>query len=269
LTTLLEFAVDTRTRGGDACAPRFYTDRMNDTALATVAATGFAVAFLHAMIPTHWLPFVLVARARRWPTARTMMVATAAGLGHVLLTSLLGLGIAWFGFQLDEELGHIFPWIAGAILFVLGGYYGWRQFRGRGICHHHPPGTHHAPSEDCGHEDEHTHWDEEMRSSRLVAPDTGDWAAISGLFVMLTFSPCEAFLPVYLSGVQFGWRGFFVLSVILAVATLAGMALFTWLTLLGFDRLKVQRLERHESGLLAVLFVVLGLIVVLLDHGHD
>lgn len=241
---------------------------MNDTALATVAATGFAVAFLHAMIPTHWLPFVLVGRARQWTSNRTIAVALAAGTGHVLLTSLFGLGIAWFGFQLDETLGHLFPWLVGGLLLLLGAFYGWRQLRGEGICHHHPPGSHHAPSEDCGHERGHTHWDEEMQGSRLLAPGTGDWAAITGLFVMLTFSPCEAFLPVYLSGVQFGWRGFVVLSLILAVATLVGMALFTWLTLIGFDRLKVQRLERHESGLLAALFIVLGLIVLFLDHGH-
>lgn len=241
---------------------------MNDTALATVAATGFAVAFLHAVIPTHWLPFVLVGRARRWSHGRTLAVALAAGMGHVLLTTLLGLGIAWFGFQLDETLGHLFPWIAGGLLLAFAGYYGIKQVRGEGICHHNPPGSRHAPSEACGHEHGRTHWDEEMAGSRLVAPGTGDWTAIGGLFVMLTFSPCEGFLPVYWSGVQFGWRGFIVLSVILAVATLAGMALFTWLTLIGFDRLKIKRIERHESGLLALLFVILGLIVILLERGH-
>ncbi len=242
---------------------------MNDTTLATVAATGFVVAFFHAMIPTHWLPFVLVGRARRWAPGRTIGVALAAGLGHVLLTSLLGLAIAWFGFQLDESLGHLFPWIAGGLLLALGAFYGWRQLRGAGICHHHPPGSPHAPSQECGHEHGgHTHWDEEMRDSRLLAPGTQDWAAVTGLFVMLTFSPCEAFLPVYLAGVRFGWRGFVVLSLILAVATLVGMTLFTWLTLLGFDRMKVQRLERHEAGLLAALFTLLGLIVLLVEHDH-
>lgn len=241
---------------------------MNDTALATVAATGFAVAFLHALIPTHWLPFVLVARARRWSHARTLTVAAGAGLGHVLLTSLLGLLIAWFGFQLDESFGHIFPWIAGGALLALGGFFAWRQFRGEGICHHRPPGSHHAPSTNCGHEHGHTHWDEELAGSRLVQPDAGDWAAIGGLFVMLTLSPCEAFLPVYLSGVQFGWRGFVVLSVILAVATLVGMTLITWLTLVGFGRFRLKQFERHEAGLLSALFVVLGLIVLLLRHDH-
>ena len=65
--------------------------------LTTVAATGFTVAFFHAAIPTHWLPFVLVARARGWGRAKTLSVLVAAGIGHVALTSLLGLVIAWFG----------------------------------------------------------------------------------------------------------------------------------------------------------------------------
>lgn len=241
---------------------------MNDTALATVAATGFAVAFLHAMIPTHWLPFVLVARARQWTAARTLAVATAAGLGHVLLTSLIGLAIAWFGFQLTEAYSEATRWLAGGILISLGAFYAWRQWRGQGICHHPTPGSEHSPSEACGTERDHSHWEEELAGSRLVQTGTGDWAAIAGLFTMLTLSPCEAFLPVYLSGVQFGWRGFVVLSLILAVATLVGMTLFTWLTLIGFDRLRIKRLERHEAGMLAALFVVLGIIVLLLEHDH-
>jgi hypothetical protein len=154
-------------------------------------------------------------------------VASLAGLGHVALTSLLGLGIAWFGFQLEERVGS-FSWIAGGMLGVFALYYGWRQLSGRGICHHATPGGAHHPSE-----------------------------------------PCEAFLGVYLSGVQFGWRGFVLLSVILAVATLGGMTLFTWLALLGFDRVRVRSLERLEAGLLALVFGLLAVVVIALDHGHE
>jgi hypothetical protein len=107
-----------------------------------------------------------------------------------------------------------------------------------------------------------------LRESPLGKKDTGDWAAISGLLVMLTFSPCEAFLPVYLSGVQFGWAGFFVLSGILAAGTLAGMTLFTWLTLRGLRGIDLKRLERHEAGLLAAVFGLLGLLMLFLEHGH-
>ena len=77
---------------------------MNDAALNTIAATGFTVAFFHAAIPTHWLPFVLVARARGWTHGKTLAVSMGAGLGHVLLTSLLGLGIAWLVIVAAEML---------------------------------------------------------------------------------------------------------------------------------------------------------------------
>ena len=105
-----------------------------------------------------------------------------------------------------------------------------------------------------------------MKDSELVSQKKGDWAAISGLFLMLTLSPCEAFLPIYLSGVQFGWRGFLVLSVILAAATFAGMLLFTWLALVGLEKIQVKKFERFEAGLLGGLFSIVGLLIMVLEH---
>ena len=239
---------------------------MNSTVLTSIAATGFTVAFFHAALPTHWLPFVLVARARGWGKAKTMAVTLFAGLGHVGLTTLLGLAIAWFGFQADEWLGHAFPWIAGGVLVAIGAYFLGRQLRGEGVCHHALPGGHHHATEACGHEREQSHLEHELADSELMSARRGDWTAIGGLFLMLTLSPCEGFLPIYLSGVQFGWHGFFVLSAILAVAALAGMTLFTWLALSGWERLKMKRFERWESGILGALFCVLGIVVVLLER---
>lgn len=241
---------------------------MTDALLTSVAATGFTVAFLHAAIPTHWLPFVLVARARGWTRLRALSVTAFAGLGHVLVTSLLGLAIAWLGFEIGEHVEELLPWIVGGLLCVVGLYYFWRQFRGAGVCHHHPPGGSHQPTEACGHEHDHSHWDDELKSSPLVARGSGDWAAIGGLFVMLTLSPCEGFLPIYLSGVQFGWKGFLVLSGILALGALAAMLLFTFLALIGFEKLPLQRFEKYEAGLLGTVFVVLGLVAAFLPHQH-
>lgn len=242
--------------------------RMNSAVLTTIAATGFTVAFFHAAIPTHWLPFVLVSRARGWKRGKTLAVSALAGLGHVALTSLLGLVIAWFGFQLDEHAENLFPKIAGGVLLLIGAIYFWRQWSGRGVMHHHPPGGHHQASSQCGHSHTHSHWDDELKESELVSKKSGDWAAIGGLFMMLTLSPCEGFLPVYLSGVQFGWRGFVVLSAILALGTLAGMLVFTWLTLVGLERVQVQRFERYEAAMLGSIFTVLGVLLLVFEHGH-
>jgi hypothetical protein len=239
---------------------------MNNAVLSTIALTGFTVAFFHAAIPTHWLPFVLVSRARGWSRGRTMSVAVFAGLGHVALTTLLGLGVAWFGFQIDERVGKLFPLVIGGALLLIGLFYAWRQVSGHGVLHHHPPGGHHQESAACGHESDHSHWEHELEDSSLVARKSGDWSSVSGLFLMLTFSPCEGFLPIYLSGVRFGWHGFAVLSAILALGTLAGMLIFTGLTLVGMERFPVQRFERFEAGLLGLIFCLLGVLVMVLEH---
>lgn len=240
---------------------------MQSPVLTTIAATGFTVAFLHAAIPTHWLPFVLVARARNWSRGKAIAVLGLAGLGHVALMSLFGLVIAWAGFQLDATLGGVLPWVAGGLLLAFAVFYFWRQWTGTGVCHHHT-GSSHQPTDHCGEEQphEHSHWQEEMRDSPLVSTKAGEWSAISGLFVMLTLSPCEGFLPVYLSGVQFGWRGFVVLSVILALATFGAMAVFTWLALVGFERFRLKSFERYESGMMGTLFAILGVVIIALER---
>ena len=88
---------------------------------------------------------------------------------------------------------------------------------------------------------------------------------MAGLFALLTFSPCEAFLPVFLIGAKYGWLGFALLSAILAVGTVAGMVTFTWLTLLGLQRLRFKTLERYEPLIVSGVFVLLGLVIMLFE----
>jgi hypothetical protein len=93
-----------------------------------------------------------------------------------------------------------------------------------------------------------------------------DTAVILGLLALLTFSPCEGFLPIYLSGLSYGWSGFLVLSAVLAVATLASMVLFTWLTLDGLEHVRFSVLERYESGILGGLLILLGIAIVVFER---
>ena len=85
------------------------------------------------------------------------------------------------------------------------------------------------------------------------------------MLALLTFSPCEGFLPIYVSGVRYGWSGFLLLTVILSVATVAGMVVFTWLTLAGMARLKFKFLEKYESGIMGALLCLLGVLVIVLE----
>lgn len=50
----------------------------------------------------------------------------------------------------------------------------------------------------------------------------------------------------------------------LAFATIAGMVVFTWLTLSGMERLRLGFLERYESGILGALILFLGVGIIFL-----
>lgn len=235
---------------------------MNDTVLTTIAVTGFGVAFFHAAMPTHWLPFVLASRAQRWNHSKTLGVTALAGTGHALVTATLGLLIAWFGTTLDRTIGHWFPVIAGGALLALGISYIYRQVAGKGHAHHLFCGHQHTHADDLDHGHEHDDAHAPLSARR---PAASDRAAILSLLALLTFSPCEAFLPIYASGVRYGWSGFALLTVILSVGTVTGMVAFTGLTLAGVQKVKLTLLERYESGLIGTLLCIVGLLIILFE----
>jgi nickel/cobalt exporter len=233
---------------------------MNQAILTTIALTGFGVAFFHAAIPTHWLPFVLTARVQGWNASKTIAVTALAGTGHVLVTAALGLAITLFGAALSETVGAWFPRIAGGALLLFGLYYLVRQMIGKGHVHFHYPHEH-LYEQGHGHEhDDHHHHRADSQAHR-----TSDRAAILSLLAFLTFSPCEGFVPFYVSGIRYGWGGFAVLTAVLSVATVAGMVLFTSLTLAGLSKLKLGVLEKYESLLMGILLCAVGILIILFE----
>jgi len=246
-------------------------DIADQALLGAIAFTGLSVAFAHAILPTHWLPFVLAGRGQRWSNARTLAITAVAGGGHVLFTVALGVLVASLGIAVDRWSGSVFPWIAAAILLLFGLYY-W--FRG-GHGHDHFTPAAHGDDHDHGHDSDHVHSAEHahghhahphrLASATKSTQPRGDTAVILGLVAALTFSPCEGFLPMFVVGARYGWWGFALLCLILAVATLVGMLLLTWLTLKGFEHLEIEALERHEGRILGGMLIALSLAVVILE----
>jgi ABC-type nickel/cobalt efflux system permease component RcnA len=230
---------------------------MNDSVLTTIAITGFSIAFFHAAIPTHWLPFVLTARAQRWSRTKTLAITALAASGHASFTALLGLIVAWFGIALSERIGIWFPRLAGGALILFGLFYVVRQLTGHTHTHLRTFGHSHSHEREDGHGHHHSH-------SRLSLSKT-DLAAITSLLALLTFSPCEAFVPVYVSGVRYGWHGFALLTIILTFGTIAGMVAFTGLALTGIEQVKLRSFEKYEAGVMGVLLCLVGVLIILFE----
>jgi ABC-type nickel/cobalt efflux system permease component RcnA len=236
---------------------------MNDSVLTTIAITGFGIAFFHAAIPTHWLPFVLTARAQRWSRPKTLGITALAGSGHVLFTAALGLVVAWLGIALSDRIGVWFPRIAGGALVLFGSFYVYRQLTGHTHTHLHWFGAHgHEHTDEHKHAHEHKH---AQGGKPSVPRRHSDFAAIVSLLALLTFSPCEGFIPIYVSGVRYGWRGFALLTAILSIATVAGMLIFTFLALTGIEQIKLRSFEKYESGVMGALLCLVGILIILFE----
>lgn len=211
--------------------------------LFSLVGGGLIAAFLHAALPTHWLPFVLVGRAQRWSLGRTLGSVAAAGLAHVATTAVLGGLLVAAGLALDQWIAGIMPHISALMLFAFGGFYLIRATLRRP-----------APVTPSGH------------VLDLAEPAVSHGAAFWGLVALLALSPGEVLLPIYLSSANEGLAAMSLLTLAFAIGTIAGMGVFTLLARAGASLLKLEKWARYEGAILGLALIGLGLLVVLHQH---
>ncbi len=224
---------------------------MSDFSILPILITGLVVAVLHAAIPTHWLPFVMASRAQKWTWSKTQSILLIAGMGHVIMTTLLGALLFVLGLGVYHQIESYFLLIASISIASYGCYQIYQYKTGHKHTHC-----------DHAHETEHQHLDELKKTSK------DGWAILS-LLSLLTFSPCEAFLPIYLTSVRFGWSGFVLLSLTLAVGTLVTMLSFAWLSAKTIERYKLDWLEDHEKLIMGVGLILLAVVLFFLERSHS
>ena len=209
--------------------------------LMSLLGGGFVAAFLHAALPTHWLPFVLVGRAQRWSLAKNLLAVAAAGLAHIASTAVVGSLIVAAGMALDEVVAGLLPHLSAILLFGFGGFYLIKSAIRR-------PVMAGGPALD------------------LAEPTVGHGAAFWGLVAVMALSPGEVLLPIYMSSAQEGVGALALLTGVFAVGTILGMAVFTTLARAGASVLRLERWARYEGAVLGLALIAIGLLVVLHQH---
>ncbi len=202
---------------------------------------GFVAAFLHAALPTHWLPFVLVGRAQRWSLSRNLMAVTAAGLAHIASTAVVGSLIVAAGLALDEIVAGLLPHLSAILLFGFGGFYLIKSVIRRPAMAGGPP-------------------------LDLAEPSVSHGAAFWGLVAVMALSPGEVLLPIYMSSAQEGVGALALLTGVFAVGTILGMATFTTLARAGASVLRLERWARYEGAILGIALIAIGLLIVTHQH---
>jgi len=152
-----------------------------------------AIGLVHTVLgPDHYLPFIVLAKARQWSSFKTIMITLICGIGHVLSSIVLGfigigLGIAVFRLEAIESFrGEVAAWllIAFGFTYLVWGVH--RALRNRPHEHIHLHEDGKTSSHPHQHVDDHTH----VHASK--AGGLTPWV----LFTIFIFGPCEPLIPL-------------------------------------------------------------------------
>jgi len=224
------------------------------------AAAG--VALIHTLLgPDHYLPFIMLARARRWSPMRTGLVTMACGIGHVLSSLLLGLlgvglGVAVANLeQIESARGSLAAWALvafGLAYAVWGARKAVRRLRGL------EPHAHH------GHVHLHTRGDRpHVHGDRARGPAG---AAFWSMFAIFVLGPCEPLIPLLVLPASRGrWDWVLGTALVFGVVTVVTMTGLTLLGVAGLQPLRWSWLERWSHALAGGVIAASGLAILFLE----
>jgi sulfite exporter TauE/SafE len=217
--------------------------------------TALSIGFVHTIIgPDHYLPFIVMAKAKNWSQYRTFIITLIAGVGHVLGSVALGVvGIIIGGaLNLMESIeayrGDLASWLLigfGIAYGVWGLRIGLRSVE-HSHDHEHDGDSHHHKHHHLGRH-RHLHGNE-----KSITP----WA----LFVIFVLGPCEPLIPILMyPAAQGSWIDVLYVSLAFGGATIVTMLGMVWLVSLGVMKIKLNFLEKYVHALAGFIIAFSGL----------
>jgi ABC-type nickel/cobalt efflux system permease component RcnA len=233
-------------------------------------ASAVMIGFLHTVVgPDHYLPFILIGRARGWGLGRTSLLTFACGLGHVLSSIAIGMiGIAASRALQEVQAWESMrgQWAAWGLMLFGGGYLAFGLWRGlrpaptHSHAHLHPRSDHDAHAHLHAHPHDHAHAPEASEGRR-------SWKELTPwlLFIIFVLGPCEPLIPLFFASALKGeWLEVALVATGYGLATLAAMHLIVIACWLGLERLRWGRIERWSHALAGGVVLLSGAGIVFL-----
>lgn len=192
------------------------------------------LSLLHALIPSHWLPFVTIGQTERWSQKQLLTVTVVAGLAHTISTTLLGILVSLAGLQLAQNYHDLSERVIPLLLLALGLWYLMQHLR-----HHHV----------------HDHIDAEVtRKTRSFR------ALLLSLGLAMFLSPCLEIEAYFLSAGAKGWQAVLLVALIYNLITLSGMLLMVSLGRRGLSQVNPRWFEHNENLITGLTLVGLAIL---------
>ena len=224
--------------------------------IAILSLTAASLGFMHTLLgPDHYLPFVVLSKARKWSKIKTIWITILCGIGHVGSSVLIGfIGIA-AGVALSklEAFESFRGNIAGCLFIGFGlAYAVWGLRRALNNkphthAHFHLNGKKHVHEHTHSVEHTHLHTDEETENNEKVKyKNLTPWI----LFVIFVFGPCEPLIPLLMfPALQHSVLGVVSVTAVFSLVTIATMTTIVLLTTTGISFVKLEKLEKYTHAL--------------------
>ena len=217
-----------------------------------------STAVIHALIPDHWLPFVLMARAQGWSERRAATLTGLAGVLHVLVTVVAGgltivVGSASIH-SLAERSGHSLGFVGGFLLAVFGIAYGiFRHLREARI--HAAAGPERVDQSVAGgHVHVHGHLLERWFHGALTA---------GALVLVIGISPCALLVPILFAASAAGLGAVLAAALGFGLCTIGTMVGVTIVAMRGMRRIELPFFTRYGDLISGALVGAVGLLLML------
>jgi sulfite exporter TauE/SafE len=225
-----------------------------------LAVTAISIGFLHTLIgPDHYVPFVMMAKARQWSRMKTIAITFVCGIGHILSSIILGLvgiavGIAVSKLEMVESVrGEIASWLLigfGLVYFIWGLH---RAYVNRPHRHIHEHSRENEHEHEHAHIEEHVHIHEHGNAKTVSLTP---WI----LFTIFIFGPCEPLIPLLMyPAAKHSIFGVILVTVAFGLTTILTMIGIVLIVGSGISLLPVERFERYMHSLAGLTIVLCGL----------
>jgi len=248
------------------------------------------LGFIHTLLgPDHYLPFIVLSKARKWTQSKTLWITFISGFGHVAGSVILGiigvaLGISLSKLEaIESQRGNIVSWllIAFGLLYTIygikkyithGGHFHLPKFlvpkKIRNL-HHlsvhnhesvHKHGHEHHHEHNHEHKSEHNHAETHVHKHQHQPEDITNitpWIS----FLIFVFGPCEVLIPlVIFPAAEHNTLGVIAVSIVFGIATISTMLITVYMGIKGLSFIKLKNGDRYFH-------LIAGLVILLSGSG--
>lgn len=228
-------------------------------AIPILAGTAALIGLVHTLMgPDHYLPFIVMSKARKWSMTRTMWITFLCGVGHVIGSIALGLLGAVLGVALSK-LEALEAWrgnLAAQVLIIFGfTYFVWgihRAIKNRPHSHAHVHEGNVIHTHKHVHRKDHAHPHDQKK--RSITP----WV----LFTIFVFGPCEPLIPLIMyPAAEYSIAGMLVVAGIFAITTIGTMMTVVLVSSWGIRFVNFAPMERYTHALAGAAVCLSGLAI--------